>query len=69
MSEPVIKDIHGKITNKREAEVSMSVLWNRILHMPLKYSHCDCKTPLYFGFLRSYDHSGGIEVPGFEQPQ
>jgi len=69
MSEPIIKEIHGKITNKRDAVVSMSILWDRILHAPLKYNHCGCGTPFCFGFLRSYDHSGGLDVPGFEAPQ
>jgi hypothetical protein len=69
MSEPIIKDIHGNITNKRDAVVSMSTLWDRILHGPLQYNHCGCGTHFCFGFLRSYDHSGGIAVPGFEEPQ
>jgi hypothetical protein len=70
MSEPIIQNIHGKITNKRDAVVSMSIIWERILHAPLQYSHCfDCETPLCFGFLRSYDHDGGIDTPGFEAPQ
>lgn len=68
MSEPIIKDIHGKITNERDAVVSMSIIWDRIFHSPLR-NNCECGTRWRFGLLRSYDHNGGIEVPGFEEPQ
>jgi hypothetical protein len=63
------KNICGKISNKREAITSVSILWDKILHAPLLYNTCECKTPLCFGSIMSYGHDGGIAVPGFEAPQ
>jgi hypothetical protein len=69
MSLPIIKEMHGKITDKREAAVSMSVLWDKILHGPLQHNHCMCGKRFCYGAIMSYDHDGGFAVPGFEKPQ
>jgi hypothetical protein len=70
MSQPILeKELHGTITNKRDARNSVSIIWDKILKAPLNLQNCFCGTPLNFGCLISYDHESGEKVPGFENPQ
>jgi hypothetical protein len=61
--------IHGTITNMRDAQNAVSVIWDKILKAPLGLQYCNCQIPLCFGSLMSYDHDSGAKVPGYAAPQ
>jgi hypothetical protein len=69
MRESVQEDSKPTIVEQELAAESRWKILSQVSNVNDHRKNCSCGTPIIKGVLASYDHEGGMEVPGYEKKQ